>query len=989
MPKPAELDATVSVPPGIPVALSAGSADAEATEREPSEPIALPPLSAGDLIGRYILRAPLGQGGMGVVWEADDPDLERRVALKLVVSGERSHGERLVREARAQARLSHPNVLPIYDVGDVGVDHARPGRSEVYIAMELAPGGTLRQWTAAPHEWPEILKMYIDAGRGLAAAHAAGVVHRDFKPANVLIGQDGQPRVADFGLALAGQPSTNELSRAEDEDPSTLRTGRPGATRSTGPAVSVPVERLTATGTVMGTIEYMAPEQHQSRRVDGRADQFAYCVALFGALYGRRPYASDDPIEIAALKAAHRLPELTGARAKEIPRAVHAAIVRGLSPDPNRRFVTMDALLSALATGLPSGRRLGPWIVVVGAATLGAAVWGATWLPDLLHDGGACHGDEEPPYGEDTGRAALEAAFSSVELPRARHTWPRVDERLQRYAEQWDRARHEACTLGPQAARFDPAMRCLEGRRHGLEALVEGLSAGLSADDPEAVVATLDGAVEAVVELPDPHQCLSPADAVVADAGPRHQRALSRSRSLRATHRPEDALSEAELALAEADAHDSEAGRAAALLERGRARLMLAERDAAHEDWRRAYFVATEAGDDGLAGRAALDLATSLARSADLPAADRWLEHARAAVDRTVDEWLAADVLLTETLVRVHAADGTAAIEAGERALAAIEALRGTEHPDVAGALTDLAYAFTIAGQHEQAIASLHRARAIYEPVFGKGHPALVNVYTNLGLAQYRMARFAEGKQSLQTALEIRRAIVDGDDAQIATLLGNLGLVHTELGQFDEALELHRQSQRMRQALYGQTHPLVAASWLNLGLLHYRQAQLTEAEDAFSRALEGYVASVGQTHPDTARVAHNLGLVLREQDRSDEAIAQLRTARDGFAAANQRDLQGVATMELGATLVMSDRAEEGLAMLAEALPILEATTGAEGYYIAMLHRYRGLGHRATGDLDTARRDLTRCVELATAAVAADHFLAKDCAADLAALDSEG
>jgi len=249
------------------------------------------------------------------------------------------------------------------------------------------------------------------------------------------------------------------------------------------------------------------------------------------------------------------------------------------------------------------------------------------------------------------------------------------------------------------------------------------------------------------------------------------------------------------------------------------------------------------------------------------------------------------------------------------------------------------------------------------------------------------MGRFAAAKESLNTALRIRRAIVDGNDPRVAALLGNLGLVHIEQGKFEEALALHQQSRAMREALYGETHPLVAASWLNLGLLHYREHRLEDAEAAFSKSLDAYVASVGPTHPDTARVAHNLGLVLRDTDRVDEAIEQLETARAGFASANQRDLEGMATMELGATLVLAERTEEALAMLAEALPILQQTTGEDGFYVAMLLRYRGLGHAAQEDLTAARRDLARCVELAAKAVGEDHFLVSDCREDLAELDS--
>src|SRR5690606_1441989 len=239
----------------------------------------------GATIGRYVVLAPLGRGAMGTVLAALDPELDRKVALKVLHETARGGDRaRLQREAQALARLSHPNVMILHDVG-TWVDPA--GGRHVFLAMELVVGHTLSDWLAsAPRSVDAIVAVFAQAGRGLAAAHAAGLVHRDFKPHNVLVGSDGRVRVTDFGLARSFGEDTRP--------PITVDT-------HTGP-ISLPElalhETLTRTGEWVGTPAYMAPEQLQGGAADPRADQFAFCVALYEALHGQRPFAGRTPGEI-------------------------------------------------------------------------------------------------------------------------------------------------------------------------------------------------------------------------------------------------------------------------------------------------------------------------------------------------------------------------------------------------------------------------------------------------------------------------------------------------------------------------------------------------------------------------------------------------------------------------------------------------------------------------------------------------------------------
>jgi len=297
-------------------------------------------LAPGTIVGgTYRVEGVLGTGGMGVVYRAHHMSLSRPAALKLHMGG--ADSARLVREAKAMARLNHPNVIAVYDVGAL--------EEQVFIAMELVDGGTLDA-VAQGRTWQQKLQLYRGAGEGLAAAHAVGIVHRDFKPHNVLVGRDGRVRVADFGLARAA--------------------GSAGASADAG-LLSGALEQLTATGVAVGTPRYMAPEQFGGTLVDARADQFSFCVALYEALWGRPPFAAGTAGEL-LFAITTRGPAQPPSSA--VPAKVWTAIKRGLSADPSLRFAGMQPLLAALdvsasrGPGLAIGLGLTATLVVAGGS---------------------------------------------------------------------------------------------------------------------------------------------------------------------------------------------------------------------------------------------------------------------------------------------------------------------------------------------------------------------------------------------------------------------------------------------------------------------------------------------------------------------------------------------------------------------------------------------------------------------------------------------
>ncbi|MGZ3408574.1 MAG: serine/threonine-protein kinase, partial [Polyangia bacterium] len=468
----------------------------------------------------------IGQGGMGVVYRAYDPELDRPLALKLVaVTDDEAAGakrDRLLREAQALARLQHPNVIAVHDVGTF--------RGVVFIAMDFVEGATLRAWLRdKPRRRRDILDAFLAAGEGLAAAHRAGLVHRDFKPDNVIVGNDGRVRVLDFGLARDTQPrdpahtsaprplvDSSELDVTVDDRPSakaeatlprqelpSLATPAPASAPSAAGPGTLLATPLTRSDAVIGTPRFMAPEQGLGHAADARADQFSFCVALYHALYGGYPYPRTADEALDDRREWKLADPPAGAT---VPRWLRQVLVRGLERKPADRYPSMAELLLALRAD-PALKRQRWWRV----AAIGAIVGTLAAAAGVLHHQrlAGCAGAARKLDGvwDSARRAEVRAAFLASGLPYAEAALGTVERSFDAYGRAWVAMHTDACEAtrvrGEQSQELlDLRMTCLDDRRTELKTLGE-------------LFASADGAI--VEHAAEAAQSL-PALAVCADA---------------------------------------------------------------------------------------------------------------------------------------------------------------------------------------------------------------------------------------------------------------------------------------------------------------------------------------------------------------------------------------------------------------------------------------------------------------------------------------
>jgi tetratricopeptide (TPR) repeat protein/predicted Ser/Thr protein kinase len=902
-----------------------------------------PPPEAPQQLGRFTVLSTLGRGGMGVVYTAYDPELDRKVALKLVhLHGDAEHlalaRERLLQEAQTMAQLSHPNVAAVYEVGAVG--------DQVFLAMEYVRGDSLRVWLQTARPWRQVLAVFLQAGAGLDAAHKAGIIHRDFKPDNALVDREGRVRVVDFGLAeqregqgLRESGIQRGVGSAAGPLPDTsasVNMHLAAGLQDLSPGTFSSLHRTG--GRLVGTPAYMAPEQHLGGFADVRADQFSFCAALYEALYGERPFPGATLGELRMNLIAGRMH--APPPRSPVPPWLRRILLRGLATDPDRRWPDMQALLAALAHDprVALRRRL---LATGGALTIVAALVAGYFSRQLQEDQQAaalatrrsnCEAAGEL-LGEawDANRsAAAQQALLATGLPYAADTWDRAHVRLDAAAQDWKDMSIETClaaqvhgTLAPAA--FERRMACLERQRAELDGLTRTLATA------DAKVA--ERAVQASAALPRAAAC-SDADSLqdlLRDPAQRGEiealrQSLARANAQLAAGRYAEAKAEA-TRVAEAARSRDEPGLTAEALHR------IGMCDEASGDFKGAattltdaYFLAEQAGHDPLRAEISTALAgvigIRLARSDDGLA---WLRHARAIVERVgldgqprvallaaesgllraKGELSRSGELATQTLAlleQLHGDDvriaraqlnlGTNLFDRGDyehaeqryrRALDLLEQSLGPAHPDLAPPLNNIASVAEKLGRTADAEQAYARAIAIREASFGERHPGVGISLTNLGELYARTGQAPRAEVSFRRAVEIFEAVLGPDHPNLASALGGLGRALVAQGRLDEARPLRLRAQAILERALGPDHVLIAFPQVDLASLELAAGNPADAIAPATRALTLRAAGKPEERAEAALV---LSRALWRADRDKPRARSLATqAEADYAAA--------------------------------------------------------------------------------------------------------
>jgi eukaryotic-like serine/threonine-protein kinase len=829
---------------------------------------AVPVIPRGTQVGRFLILEPLGQGGMGMVYGAYDSQLDRKIALKFLAAAADGSSPtdaatgRLQREAQAMARLSHPNVVPIYDVGTF--------ENRVFLAIEYIEGVTLRDWLKSnPHRsWREVLRVFIEAGRGLAAAHEAGIVHRDFKPANVLIGKDGRVRVTDFGLARAagslGDKPPTIPARPETDSPSGL--------------LNTP---LTQAGAVVGTAGYAAPEQLFSSFVDARTDQFSFSVSLYEGLYGERPFSGNNLHAYATSLTVDSIP--APPKEAKVPLWLRRIVLRGLQANKDR-WPSMGAMLDALAKDPDEERRRRlKWAGGVGAAALLGTLAAVGLWRGATAGGRRCRGMEKEMAGvwDASRKAAVRAAFLSSGRPYAEDTAELVARRLDDYGRAWVGARVEACEAthvrGEQSeALLDLRMACLDRRSVELRALVDVFAEKASAE-------VVDKAVEASAKLAPLGACADtqalrlavppPADPSTRAKVDELRRRLAEAKALDDAGRYPEGLVIARKVTEDARPLGYAPVLAEGLLEQASLEESSGDAKAAEATLREALMASADAKDDGIAANVWARLLDVVGYRLARPGEALSLRpYAEAALRRSGSD-LDAQARFWGSLSSVSFSQGNydEARQSDERALAIREKSLDADHPDIAASLNNLGGDFYVQGRYDEARQSYERSLAIRQKVLGANHPSVAASLNNLALVFQSQGRYDEARVDLERALAIQEKALGPDHPNVAASLNNLGLVLDAQGRYDEARRNFERALAIRQKAYGPDHPHVASSLSGLGDVCRKLGRYDEARQHYEQALEIRQKVFGPDHADTAAALNNLGLVSWAQGRYAEA----------------------------------------------------------------------------------------------------------------------
>jgi serine/threonine protein kinase/tetratricopeptide (TPR) repeat protein len=845
-------------------------------------------LPIGTTLQRYVLLERVGQGAMGAVYAAYDYGLDRKVAVKLL--REPRHGSsqrrRLMREAQALAKLSHPNVVAIHDIGSHD--------DQVFIAMEFVDGSTLRRWRdVQPRSLRDILAVFRAAGEGLAAAHAAGIVHRDFKPDNVLIDRHGRARVGDFGLATAAhdpfeEASTNELIDTVDATSATSATGATGATESSGvdevsiaSGTPIPRERpegspdelfgglpLTRTGMIFGTPAYMALEQHHGKRAnDPRTDQFSFAVALYESVCGVHPFAAPTIGEMADNIEHGRIQP----PCRRVPGWLVRALLPALAADPTHRYPSMAALLRELRDRRPLRFVASAAIATIAAAGLfvtggmfaaqrGGQSVGAGAPSRVGGPGLQLRAAEIPGVWDSDSRPKVEQAFRATQSARADLEWHRVSERLDDYAvalrslqgrvNDSSSAQFWQLLQGP-----DPRIECLDLRKYNLNKVVRHL---LEVDA---------NAINHSIAIDD---MLDPVEACAYSQGARPPSPQVQARVvelrkqdvelplLLSTGKTADALAEGQRLVDEADKLGYRPLQAESRLTLGR----LYWSHSRYSDAKDALVTAVANADAGGVPRVGVRALLELSwiegeEQGHYTSAIGYAQMARGKLESVLggDDKLRALLDDGEGMMRLYLNQLTKARPLLESARKLYLHAYGRNTHQEAASLEHLGLLAQAEHRFEDAAAWLKEAREIAERIHVPLHSA-----TWTFRAEEAKALIQAGRYKDAIALNQRGRESFDENSELGVLfLSNQGLIERERKQYEQARGYLARALEIIERFHGPNHLAVADAATDLGLVLAELRRLPEAAQQLERAAEIYRRVRGSEPPDLAAALARLG----------------------------------------------------------------------------------------------------------------------------------
>jgi eukaryotic-like serine/threonine-protein kinase len=794
-------------------------------------------------VGRYRIEGRLGDGGMGTVYAAYDPQLERRVAVKLVHPELAVRGgvERLLREGRALARLSHPNVVRVHDASTDG--------DRVYVAMELVEGETLAAWLrGARRGWREIVDKFVAAGHGLAAAHRAGIVHRDVKPENVLLDRDGIPKVADFGLAgHAGHAEPRPITATEPD----------------------PASRLTHPGAIMGTPAFMSPEQRRGDEVGPATDQYSLCAALDSALFDEAPQ-------------------------RRIPRWLRRALERGLARDAAARFRSIDALVAALDPRARARRRRG-WLGGAGAAAAAAGVV-ALVLAARTTDatGAACAlaaGDRARLWTA-ADRTAISAALGATGVPYARESWNRVDAAAAGYVHAIAAAEATLCDQRPQRddARALQALgvACLAERRGQLARLTERLRHASAADVRLAVALVHD--LEPVPECANPRSLATEraarATPVLAAARGEVTAAIHRAYAARTDGKYPEASEQARRAVEQARLIGG-AVLARALVVRGDIAGLVEGPTVAEAALREAATVADTAQADELRASAMANLMGRLAREAGR---EREALTMRALVEAAVarsDQRVALMPVVQQAvgIAQLRLGQVQDAVDSFQAALAAARAVLPRDDPRMPEYLYPLGVALDYQENDREALRYHDEAYRVALEVWGDGHPNTARYAINRAFKEAALGDCPKAMAEVLRARSILAGVLPADATEHLMITELIGTCHYFQREYDAALREHTARQHVLVAAGREHSAEMAASWVDIGDVQLDREDYPAAIETYRRAVTAWEEIVGKIDARVGLPLARLGDAELRAGHRERAVEPLERALALFTTA--------------------------------------------------------------------------------------------------------